>query len=116
MDRYGRLLGYIQPDQPNTSAGRRFGSYNERLLAAGGVSPYFIWPNINPFRRASSITDAVPAPGGLAQLAGQMGVVHFCFGSAPGNDSGAVFADAAWDGVARRPVCDSARSRSTKCG
>lgn len=50
-------------------AAQRFGSYNERLLAAGWVSPYFIWPNINPFRRAGSVTAAVPPPGGAAELA-----------------------------------------------
>ena len=59
MDRYGRLLGYIQPDQPNTVAGQRLGSYNERLLKAGWVSPYFIWPNTNPWRKAPAIVDAV---------------------------------------------------------
>lgn len=69
MDRYGRLLGYLHPDQPDTPAAQRLGSYNERLLAAGWVSPYFIWPNINPFRRAGSITAAVPAPGAAAEMA-----------------------------------------------
>ncbi|MDN5929693.1 MAG: hypothetical protein L0I24_01265 [Pseudonocardia sp.] len=69
MDRYGRLLGYLHPDQPDTTAAQRFGSYNERLLAAGWVSPYFIWPNINPFRRAGSVTAAVPPSGGAAELA-----------------------------------------------
>lgn len=33
----------------------------ERLLQLGWVSPYFIWPNINPFRRAGSVEAAVPA-------------------------------------------------------
>ena len=69
MDRYGRLLGYIQSDQPNTSVGQRLGSYNERLLEAGWVSPYFIWPNTNPWRMAPAIVDAVPAPGTAAQAA-----------------------------------------------
>jgi hypothetical protein len=69
MDRYGRLLGYIQSDQPNTPAGQRLGSYNERLLRAGWVSPYFIWPNTNPWRKALAIVDAVPAPGTAAQAA-----------------------------------------------
>ena len=69
MDRYGRLLGYLHPDQPDTPAAQRFGSYNARLLAAGWVSPYFIWPNTNPFRRAGSVVAAVPRPGGAAELA-----------------------------------------------
>jgi len=71
MDRYGRLLGYLHADQPHTPAAQRFGSYNERLLAAGWVSPYFIWPNTSPFREAGSVTAAVPPPGGAAQLAEQ---------------------------------------------
>ncbi len=33
------------------------------------MSPYFIWLNVNPFRRAGSITMAVPRPGGAAELA-----------------------------------------------
>ena len=69
MDGYGRLLGYIQPDQPNTPPGQRLGSYNERLLTQGWVSPYFIWPNINPWRKAPAVVDAVPAPGTAAQAA-----------------------------------------------
>jgi hypothetical protein len=35
------------------------------------VSTYFIWPNINPFRRAPSVQEAVPAPGSAAELARQ---------------------------------------------
>lgn len=69
MDRYGRLLGYLHPNQPNTPAGQRLLSYNERLLQQGWLTPYFIWPNINPFREAPSIVDAVPAPGSAADLA-----------------------------------------------
>jgi endonuclease YncB( thermonuclease family) len=73
MDRYGRLLGFLHPDQPKTPAAERRRSYNERLLAAGWVSPYFIWPNVNPFRRAPAITAAVPAPRTANQLAEQDG-------------------------------------------
>jgi len=69
MDRYGRLLGYIHPDQPDVPREQRLDSYNERLLEQGWVSPYFIWPNINPFRRAGSVEGAVPAPGTAAELA-----------------------------------------------
>ncbi len=60
MDRYGRLLGFINRDQPQ---GNRPLDYNGRLLKAGFVSPYFIWPNINPFRRAESVKKAVIPPG-----------------------------------------------------
>ncbi|GAA0903355.1 thermonuclease family protein [Virgisporangium aurantiacum] len=69
MDRYGRLLGYLHPSQPDTPAGQRLLSYNERLLQLGWVTPYFIWPNINPFRAAPSLLDAVPQPGTAADLA-----------------------------------------------
>ncbi|MEJ3750588.1 hypothetical protein WEI85_45940 [Actinomycetes bacterium KLBMP 9797] len=69
MDRYGRLLGYLHPSQPDSPADQRLLSYNERLLKQGWVAPYFIWPNINPFRTAPSIVDAVPGPGSAADLA-----------------------------------------------
>lgn len=64
MDRYGRLLAFVNRRQPSaTKPKRRPISYNERLLKAGRVSPYFIWPNINPFRRQDSPTKAVIPPG-----------------------------------------------------
>jgi hypothetical protein len=65
-DRYGRLLGFINRYQ---ASGDRPLTYNERLLQRGLVSPYFIWPNVNPFRKAASLIDAVPAPSGAAHLA-----------------------------------------------
>jgi endonuclease YncB( thermonuclease family) len=66
MDRYGRLLAYINRRQASEP---RPDSYNERLLMAGLVNPYFIWPNVNPFRRQSRLVDAVPAPGTANHLA-----------------------------------------------
>jgi hypothetical protein len=70
MDRYGRLLGYLNRQQPSASSPtpRPF-SYNERLLEAALVTPYFIWPNVNPVRRQRSALAAVPAPGTASQLA-----------------------------------------------
>lgn len=59
MDRYGRLLCFINRNQPE---GRRPLSYNERLLQAGVISPYFIWPNINPFRERKPLVNAVIEP------------------------------------------------------
>jgi hypothetical protein len=35
--------------------------------------PYFIWPNIDPFRRQGSLIDAVPQPGTANTLAEQQG-------------------------------------------
>jgi endonuclease YncB( thermonuclease family) len=70
MDRYGRLLGYLNRQQRSaTSPTPRPRSYNERLLEAGLVIPYFIWPNVNPFRRQRSLAAAVPEPGTANRLA-----------------------------------------------
>lgn len=64
MDRYGRLLGYINRDQrADSPAAPRPLSYNERLLKLGLVTPYFIWPNVDPFRSKGSKEAAVIAPG-----------------------------------------------------
>jgi endonuclease YncB( thermonuclease family) len=60
MDRYGRLLGYINVDLPNTPKEQRPESYNERQLKAGMAFPYFIWPNVNPFRKQLAIVNSVP--------------------------------------------------------
>jgi endonuclease YncB( thermonuclease family) len=59
MDRYGRLLCFINRYQPE---GERPLSYNERLLPAGLVNPYFIWPNVNPFREKRPLVEAVIEP------------------------------------------------------
>ena len=56
-----REPGSTERDQP----GPRPKSYNERLLALGVVTPYFIWPNVDPYRRQTSLVDAVPSPGGI---------------------------------------------------
>lgn len=32
------------------------------MLKSGLAIPYFIWPNINPFRKRGSLVEAVPAP------------------------------------------------------
>jgi endonuclease YncB( thermonuclease family) len=73
MDGYGRLLCYLNRDQPDANVPEpRPRSYNERLLQMGMVSPYFIWPNINPFlaqKQRGSLLDAVPPPGTAHVLA-----------------------------------------------
>ncbi len=66
MDRYGRLLGYINVE---TDESPRPADYNARLLERALALPYFIWPNVNPFRRQPSLPDAVPAPGRAAAVA-----------------------------------------------
>ncbi len=69
MDRYGRLLAYVNRDDPGTPREQRPLTYNERLLQAGLASPYFIWPNIDPFKKASSYRDAVVPPKRAAKIA-----------------------------------------------
>jgi hypothetical protein len=70
MDGYGRLLCYLNRAQPREDEPEpRPPSYNERLLRGARVSPYLIWPNIDPFRRQASLFDAVPRPGTTQRLA-----------------------------------------------
>ena len=70
MDGYGRLLCFINRNQENpTIPEARPHSYNERMLEAGMASPYFIWPNVNPFRRQSSLREAVPRAGDIEEIA-----------------------------------------------
>ncbi len=59
LDRYGRLLAYINVEQ---KAKPRPLDYNGRLLKAGLVTPYFIWPNIDPFLTKPDIMNAVIDP------------------------------------------------------
>lgn len=69
FDAYGRFLAFINRNQPNANNPvPRPLSYNERMLENGSALPYFIWPNIAPFRD-TSILDAVFAPGTANQLA-----------------------------------------------
>jgi endonuclease YncB( thermonuclease family) len=69
MDAYGRLLCYINRDQPDADDPEpRPKSYNERLLALGHVTPYFIWPNLDPYRPPRRPVDAVPVPHTIAPV------------------------------------------------
>ena len=64
FDRYGRFLAFLNRNQPDPNVpGPRPRSYNERQLEAGRALPYFIWPNVNPFREAATVAHAVPTPG-----------------------------------------------------
>jgi endonuclease YncB( thermonuclease family) len=66
MDVYGRLLAFLNRNQPNaTNPGPRPPSYNQRMLTGGFARPYFIWPNIDPFRQHPDLLSAVPTPAGL---------------------------------------------------
>lgn len=81
MDGYGRLLCYINRDEPNEARRKearanktdQYYYYQERLMRAGMVSPYFMWPNVDPFIRrlkdqSSSIVAEVFTPDGLPAL------------------------------------------------
>jgi hypothetical protein len=69
FDTYGRFLAFVNRNQPSASIpGPRPFSYNERQLENAMALPYFIWPNISPFREAS-LLDAVFAPGTANQMA-----------------------------------------------
>jgi len=63
LDRYGRMLCFINRNQPddNTPTPRPL-YYNERLLVNAAVTPYFIWPNVSPFRKFPNILEAVIPP------------------------------------------------------
>ncbi|MTH97033.1 thermonuclease family protein [Roseibium sp. RKSG952] len=59
LDFYGRLLCYLNLGQPDVPSGTRKSSYNERMLETGFASPYFIFPNVDPFRAKGSPVEAV---------------------------------------------------------
>jgi hypothetical protein len=67
IDRYGRFLCYVDMDEKNEEERKLRISYNERMLQSGMAAPYFIWPNINPFRRLS-LKGAIPPPGDFKQM------------------------------------------------
>lgn len=70
FDTYGRFLAFINRNQPeSTAANPRPLSYNERLLEAGASLPYFIWPNVAPFRNGDTVTDSIVPAGGAADMA-----------------------------------------------
>lgn len=66
IDRYGRFLCFINREQKEPP---RPPSYNERLLQLAKVTPYFIWPNIDPFLEKGGIVDAVIPPGKAPEVA-----------------------------------------------
>jgi hypothetical protein len=69
-DGYGRMLCYLNREQPDPDRpAPRPLSYNERMLELGRAFPYFIWPNVNPYRRAAHVTAAVIPPNTQKTLA-----------------------------------------------
>lgn len=72
MDGYGRLLAYINREQKDRDKpSPRPRTYNERQLQAGVASPFFIWPNISPWKKADSVSQAVIPPGQAKDLAAE---------------------------------------------
>lgn len=70
LDGFGRFLAFINRSQPNPNEpSPRPEDYNTRMLETGFAAPYFIWPNVNPFRARGSILDAVFAPGTAMDIA-----------------------------------------------
>lgn len=79
FDRYARFLAFVNRDQREANRpAPRPRSYNERLLEAGLAEPYFIWPNVAPFRDAPTVLDAVIPPGAAAAFAarGDLGLAR----------------------------------------
>ena len=64
VDGYGRLLCFLNVREPDRA--RRPENYNLCILRAGLAVPCFIWPNIDPFLRASSFMQAAGGPGTVA--------------------------------------------------
>lgn len=61
LDTYGRLLSFVHPDLKNPEISEppaHMESYNFKMLESGYSLPYFIWPNINPFRKEESVSKA----------------------------------------------------------
>ncbi len=70
FDSFGRFLCFINRNQPDGNVpSPRPPSYNERQLESGAALPYFIWPNVDPFRGNQGILDAVIQPGRANDLA-----------------------------------------------
>jgi endonuclease YncB( thermonuclease family) len=76
FDGYGRVLAFLRPDQPDVSASERRADYNTRQLEAGAALPYFIWPNVEPFREATLISEAVFDPSELRRRARAAGALE----------------------------------------
>ena len=63
FDRFGRFLAFANRNQPDANVpAPRPSSYNQRQLDTGSALPFFIWPNVDPFRKFDTIANAVLAP------------------------------------------------------
>src|SRR5262245_9054338 len=66
VDRYGRLLAWLNI---NDQSATRPQDYNTRIVEQGLATPYFIWPNVDPWRAQGSLTQAVKPPAQFRQEA-----------------------------------------------
>ncbi|MGK8524908.1 hypothetical protein ACRS6B_26720 [Nocardia asteroides] len=63
FDSHGRFLAFVNRNQKNPDVpSPRPVSYNERQLQHGVALPFFVWPNLDPFRDLT-LLDAVLEPG-----------------------------------------------------
>lgn len=70
VDRYGRLLGWLNI---HDQSAHRPPDYNTRLLERGLATPYFIWPNVDPWRSRGSLIEATKPPAQFRQEANGRG-------------------------------------------
>jgi endonuclease YncB( thermonuclease family) len=70
VDRYGRLLAFLNVDDLSAQRPR---DYNTRMLEKGLATPYFIWPNVDPWQSAGSLSSAAQAPAQFHQLVNASG-------------------------------------------
>ncbi|PPD16651.1 MAG: hypothetical protein CTY25_01560 [Methylobacterium sp.] len=77
VDGYGRPLVYLNASSKDEATRPRL-TYNERLIEKGVASPFFIWPNTDPFRGKRSVKDAALPPAALRTLArkGKLGATR----------------------------------------
>jgi endonuclease YncB( thermonuclease family) len=66
VDRYGRLLAWLNISDQSVN---RPLDYNMRIIQKGLATPYFIWPNVDPWRSRTSLIEAARQPVELRQEA-----------------------------------------------
>lgn len=70
-----RLLAHLTVNVENLADAPAL-SYNERMLEEGMAAPYFIWPNLDPFKKWPTLIDAVPAPADMTTVAASGRLKH----------------------------------------
>jgi endonuclease YncB( thermonuclease family) len=68
LDGYGRPLVFVNTEEKDPARRPKL-TYNERLIARGAAAPFFIWPNVDPFRERPRITDAALPPPDMRRAA-----------------------------------------------